>query len=53
MTDEQKYMQLLKAIAELIASKETSIKMKDYELYNLKNRLSDAEKQIEELRKGK
>lgn len=53
MTDEQKYTQLLKAIAELLAAKETDMKMKDYELFTLRNRLSDSEKENEELRKGK
>lgn len=53
MTDEQKYMQLLKELGEVLLEKNNTIKMKDYQIEALTNRLSDAEKIIEKLKESK
>lgn len=52
MTDEQKYMELMKALGELLAKNNTAITLANYEIRTLKEKLADAERQIEDLRKG-
>lgn len=51
MTDEQKYLELLKEIARIIKEKNDEIIVAGFRLSDLKNRLTDAEQQIEDLRK--
>lgn len=51
MTDEQKYAEVIKAIGELLNEKDTTIHIKSYELDVVRNKLIEAEKQLEELRK--
>lgn len=53
MTDEQKYLELLKEIARIIKEKNDEIIVAGFRLSDLKKRLTDAEKQIEDLRKEK
>lgn len=52
MTDEQKYAEVIKAFGELLNEKDTAIHIKSYELDVLKNKLAEAESQLEELKKG-
>lgn len=51
MTDEQKYLELLKEIARIIKEKNDEIIVAGFRLSDLKKRLTEAEKQIEDLRK--
>ncbi len=52
MTDDQKYMQIIKSIGELLSEKEADISFKDYEIFLLTEKLEKAERLIEELKKG-
>lgn len=51
MTDEQKYLVLLKAMAELLEKNNTSISLANYQIHSLESKLAAAEKQIQELKK--
>lgn len=52
MTEEQKYSEVLKALGELLAENNRTIRLANYEIDNLKAKLEEAEKTIEELKKG-
>lgn len=52
MTEEQKYIELLKELGRVINEKNNDIVIKNYEIQSLRNRLSDAENEIEKLKKG-
>lgn len=52
MTDEQKYMELLKSLGELLADNNRTIRLAKYEIETLNAKLEDAEATIEELKKG-
>lgn len=52
MSDEQKYMELLKAIGQLLAENNRTIWLANYEITSLKEKLAEAEATIEELKKG-
>lgn len=43
MNDEQKYLELLKSIGELLSDKERTIQIRDYEIKKLKEELAKAE----------
>lgn len=51
MSDEKKYLELLKEIGRIIKEKNDEIIINDFRLSDLKNKLESAEKEIEELRK--
>lgn len=53
MSDEKKYLELLKEIARVIKEKNDEIIINDFRVSDLKKKLQAAEKQIEELRKEK
>lgn len=53
MTEEQKYIELLKELGRVINEKNNAICIKDYEIETLRRRLSDAESEIDLLKKGK
>lgn len=50
MTDEQKYNELLKELAQLIKSKNDTILCQKYQIESLKEKLSAAEKEIETMK---
>lgn len=52
MTENEKYNELLKGLGELIAQKNYELRLKEYEIESLHDRLSDAEQKIEEMKKG-
>lgn len=52
MTDEQRYMELLKALGELLADNNSTISLANYRIKTLEDKLAKAEKQIEDLKKG-
>lgn len=51
MSDEKKYLELLKEIGRIIKEKNDEIIINDFRLSDLKKKLENAEKEIEELRK--
>ena len=51
MSDEKKYLELLKEIGRIIKEKNDEIIINDFRLSDLKNKLEKAEKEIYELRK--
>lgn len=51
MSDEKKYLELLKEIGRIIKEKNDEIIINDFRLSDLKKKLDNAEKEIEELRK--
>lgn len=51
MSDEKKYLELLKEIGRIIKEKNDEIIINDFRLSDLKKKLESAEKEIEELRK--
>lgn len=51
MSDEKKYLELLKEIGRIIKEKNDEIIINDFRVSDLKKRLADAEKEIDELRK--
>lgn len=53
MTDEQKYNELLKEIAQLIKDKNSTIAYQGLQIEMLQEKLEAAEKQIEELKGAK
>lgn len=52
MTDEQKYNELLKELAEIISTKNERLQFKDYELDRARRLLEAAENEIEKLKNG-
>lgn len=50
MTNEEKYNELLKELAELIKSKNDKIAFQSYVIEDLQNKLAGAEKQINDLK---
>ena len=52
MKEEEKYIELLKELGRVIHEKNNRICMQDYEIGMLRDRLSDAERRIEEFKKG-
>lgn len=50
MTNEEKYNELLKELAELIKSKNDKIAFQSYVIDDLQNKLADAEKTINDLK---
>lgn len=50
MTNEEKYTELLKELAELLKSKNDKITLQEWEINSLKNKLAGAEKQINDLK---
>lgn len=53
MSDEKKYLELLKEIGRIIKEKNDEIVINSFRVDDLKKRLADAEKEIDDLRKGK
>lgn len=53
MSDEKKYLELLKEIGRIIKEKNDEIVINSFRVSDLKKKLEDAEKQIDELRKEK
>lgn len=53
MTDEQKYNELLKELAQLIKDKNDTIKCQQYLIDSLKEKLSSAEKEINNMKGNK
>lgn len=51
MSDEKKYLELLKEIGRIIKEKNDEIIINTFRVDDLKKRLADAEKTIDELRK--
>ena len=51
MSDEKKYLELLKEIGRIIKEKNDEIIINDFRISDLKKKLESAEKEIEELRK--
>lgn len=51
MTEEQKYFEIIKSLAEVIAKKNEEIQFKGYELDRAKRLVEIAEKRIKELEK--
>lgn len=51
MTDEQKYLELLKEIARIIKEKNDEIIINSFRVEDLKKKLLQAEQKIEDLRK--
>lgn len=53
MSDDQKYLELLKEIARVIKEKNDEIIVNSFRVSDLKKKLEKAEKEIEDLRKEK
>lgn len=53
MSDEQKYLELLKELARIIKEKNDTIIINSFRVSDLRKKLDDAEKEIEEMRKEK
>lgn len=53
MSDEQKYLELLKEIARIIKEKNDEIIINSFRVSDLRKKLDKAEKEIEDLRKDK
>lgn len=53
MSDEKKYLELLKEIGRIISEKNDEILINSFRVSDLKKKLEDAENQIDELRKEK
>lgn len=52
MTDKEKYMELLKALGELLHENNNTISYANYKIKSLEEKLAEAEATIEELKKG-
>lgn len=53
MSDEKKFLEILKEIGRIIKEKNDEIIINDFRVSDLRKKLEKAEKEIDELRKGK
>lgn len=52
MTDDQKFLEILKEIGRIIKEKNETIIISDFRISDIKKKLENAENEIAELRKG-
>lgn len=53
MTDERKFIELLKEMGELLMQKNNYLNMKEFQIERLESKLTAAEKELAELRQAK